>query len=242
MFIEMPATFPTDKFQEFGLLSAKFFPEFLSNEYLADPLQRRQHSDSAWRAVAYRYRGCSESNEEFKGLFLQASELSREWGSDEEQNYKVGRCVYQFFMSSLSVFESLAYSLYFLGSVQQPADFPHVSNPKKITLEGTSRAFTAAFPQALLTARLAALSQDQDYKQISTIRNILTHRLAGGRSIRVEGIRHSDGTSTYTREETWHALGTSDQLIFDEELIQRPLNRITQLLTTLLEAAIEHVK
>ncbi len=175
-------------------------------------------------------------------LFSEASELSREWGSDNEHNYKVERAVYQFFMSSLSVFESLAYSLYFLGSMQQQAHFPQINDPKKITVEGTSKAFIAAFPHALLTASLVALLQDEDYKQINAMRNILAHRLAGGRSIRVEGGRDSDGTSTYTREETWYVRGANDQLVFDEQLLQRPLNGVTRLLTAILEAAIDLVK
>ncbi len=242
MFIAMPASFPEAKFQEFGVLSAKFFPKVLSDEYLADPLQKRQHSDSAWMAVAYRYRACSESNEEFKVLLSEASELSREWGSDEEHNYKLGRCVYQFFISSLSVFESLAYSLYFLGGVRQPADFPHISNPKKITVEETAKAFAIAFPHASLTAHLAALLQDADYKQIGVLRNILAHRLTGRRSITVDGVIRSDGSSAYIREDKWYVLGTQDQLTFDDNLIQRQLDGITKLLETLLDAAIDFVR
>ena len=241
MFIEMPPSFPTDRFLEFGLLSSKFFPKFLSIEYETDPLQKRQHSDGAWRAVAYRYRACSESNDEFKVLGSGASELSREWGSDEEHNYKLERCVYQFFVSGLSVFESLAYSLYFFGSVQRPAYFPHVNDPKKVTIEGTSKEFGAAFPHASLTTGLVALLQDVDYKQISTMRNILAHRVAGGRSIHVD-VRHSDPTFAPTREEAWSAQGSNDRLIFDDQLLQRPLSGITKLLTTLLQAAIDLVR
>jgi hypothetical protein len=122
MFIALPASFPEAKFQEFGVLSAKFFPKVLSDEYLADPLQ----------------------------------------------------------------------------------------NPKKITVEETAKAFAIAFPHASLTAHLAALLQDADYKQIGVLRNILANRLTGRRSITVDGVIRSDGSSAYIREDKWYVLGAQD--------------------------------
>jgi len=242
MFIALPPSFPKDKFQEFGLLAAQFFPKLLSDGFLSDPLQSRIHLDRSWMAVAYRYRECAEHNEEFKALLRGANELWKEWGADEEQNYKLEKCIYGFFTNGLSIFESLGYCLYFVGAALQTVDFPHVQQPKKITLDKTAKAFQAAFPGLLITSRLAALPQEPEFKRLDTVRNILAHRLSGRRNVRGESIHHSDGTFTHTREEVWHIPGSSDELIFDEEMIQRCLDGITGLLTSLVEASIEFAR
>ena len=39
--------------------------------------------------VRFGYRTCCEANEEFKSLYAAASQLFREWNSDEEHWYKV---------------------------------------------------------------------------------------------------------------------------------------------------------
>src|SRR5215472_10658543 len=81
MFIALPPSFPKDKFQEFGLLAAQFFPKLLSDGFLSDPLQSRIHLDRSWMAVAYRYRECAEHNEEFKALLRGANETMEGVGS-----------------------------------------------------------------------------------------------------------------------------------------------------------------
>jgi hypothetical protein len=160
-------------------------------------LEKRRHFDRAWEAVRYRYRICAECNDEFKALLANASELWRAWSADEEQNYKLERCIYVFFMSGLSAFESFGFCLYFVGGILRPKDFPHVAEPRKITLQATARAFAVAFPQERITGCLAGLLQDPEFTAIDGIRNILAHRLSGRRSIQSLGTTHPDGTHTH---------------------------------------------
>jgi hypothetical protein len=242
MFITLPPSFPTDKFQEFGLLASVFFPKILSDEDLNDPLQRQLHFNRSWMAVAYRYRACAEHNEEFKTLLRDASELWKEWGADEEQNYKLEKCLYGFFTNGLSVFESLGYCLYFIGAALRPGDFPHVQEPKKITLDRTAKAFKIAFPNLSITNRLAALPQEPEFKRLDAVRNILAHRLGGRRHVRGQGVMHSDGTFTHTREEFWYIPGSSDAMAFDDEMIQRCLDGLTGLLTSIVGASTEFTR
>lgn len=101
MFISMPPQFPNQKLQEFGLCAAKLFPAMLSDEFLADPLLMRQHFNQAFRAICYRYRSCSESNEQFKTLVHGAGESFGECGSDQEFEYQLERCSYAFFTNGL---------------------------------------------------------------------------------------------------------------------------------------------
>jgi hypothetical protein len=235
MDITMPGAFPAE-FREFGLATRPFFPKCLSDEDLNDPLKRRLHFDWSWQAVRYRYRLCTECNEEFKDLWKVECE-------NQELTYKLERCIYMFFMGGLSVFDSFAFCLYFLGHALQPSAFPDVANPRNITRKTTSRAFNAAFPQAEIAGLLAGLPDDAGFSIIYEVRNVLAHRLSGRPSVRSASTRHADGTSTTDwHEETWDVPGAPERLTFNEELLQRHLDGITRLLTALATAAREFAK
>jgi hypothetical protein len=144
----MPPAFPDTEFRAFLRAADKFFPALMSDEALFDPQEKRRHFEWSWQAVRYRYRSCSECQDEFKSLLANASEAWRAGWGDEELTYKVERCIYMFFMTGLSVFDSFAFCLYLLGHAMQPGDFPDVANPRSITRRGTAKAFGTAFPQA----------------------------------------------------------------------------------------------
>ncbi|MGP8245291.1 MAG: hypothetical protein ACLQVN_12325 [Bryobacteraceae bacterium] len=164
------------------------------------------------------------------------------WG-DEELTYKLERCIYMFFMSGLSVFDSFAYCLYFLGHAKQPAAFPEVVNPRNITRNATAKAFNTAFPRAAITRILAGLPVDARFRAVDSLRNILGHRLSGRRSVRSSGTLHADGTHTTDfHAETWHIPGAAGSPTFGEEMLQRHLDDITAVLRTLTAAALEFVE
>jgi hypothetical protein len=146
MDIIMPCAFPNAEFRAVAQAAAQFFPAFLSDADLSDPRERRRNFDWSWRAVRYRYHSCAECQDEFRALLAGASEEWRAGLLDEELTYKLERCIYVFFMSALSVFDSFAYCLYFLGNVIQPGAFPDVATPRKITRRATTRVYSAAFP------------------------------------------------------------------------------------------------
>jgi hypothetical protein len=237
MDIFMPSGFPDTEFRAFGLAAHAFFPILLSDEDLYDPQEKLRQFDWAWQAVRYRYRLCFECCEEFKSLLANASESWRaDWG-DEELNYKLERCIYIFFMSGLSIFESFGFCIYFLGSRLQPSVFPHISQPKKITLGATSKAFAAAFPQAAITQCLAALLKQPEFTTLDGVRNILAHRLSGRRSVRSWVDVNRDGRDECAREERWYLPGSNEKLTFDEQMLRRYLDTITGLLNALVAAA-----
>jgi hypothetical protein len=239
MDIAMPPAFPETEFRAFGLAASVFFPALMSNENLFDPQEKKRHFVWAWQAVRYRYRICAECNDEFKALLANASESWRKGGGDEELTYGLERCIYMFFMSGLSVFDSFGFCLYFLGNAIQPAAFPDVANPLRITRKATSNALSAAFPNSTITELLAGLPQDSGFTAIHEVRNLLAHQISGRRSVRASSTLHPDGMHTNWREETWHLPGSNVQLSFDEELLQHHLNDITRLLTALAPAARE---
>jgi len=170
MDVAMPPAFPLEDFRAFGVAASRFFPDLLSDEDLSDPLEKRRHFDWSWQAVRYRYRICAECNDDFKTLLANASESWRSGWGDEELNYRLERCIYIFFMSALSVFDSFGFALYFLGSVLRHSGFTDVSEPKNITLRATIKAYEATFPQAALTQQLRDLTQDPEFRTIAAFR------------------------------------------------------------------------
>jgi hypothetical protein len=234
----MPSSFPEVDFRAFGIAAAQFFPGLVSDEVLYDPLEKRRHFDWSWQAVRYRYRSCAECNEEFKGLLDNTSEAWQSGWGDEELSYKLERCIYVFFMGALSIFDSFALCLYFLGNAIQPKGFSDVANPRKITRSSTHKSMIAAFPRDAITGLLGSLSQDARFATIDAVRNLLAHRISGRRSMRSSSTRHEDGTITRDfHEETWHIPGAPGKLIFGRELLQRQLVDITDLLSSVAAAA-----
>lgn len=238
----MPPEFPDKELRAFLRAADKFFPALMTDEALFDPQEKRRHFEWSWQAVRYRYRSCAECQDEFKALLANASETWRVGWGDEELTYKLERCIYMFFMSGLSIFDSFAFCLYFLGHAMQPGAFPDVAKPRNINRRVTGKAYGAAFPQARITGLLAALPDDAGFSTIDAVRNLVGHRISGRRSISASSTTHADGTRTDWREETWALPGVAGKLMFDEELLQRHLGDITRLLTSLASAACEFVQ
>jgi hypothetical protein len=240
MDILMPPAFPNAEFRAFEQAATKFFPPLLSDEALFDPQEKRRHFEWAWQAVRYRYRSCTECQDEFRALLAAASEEWRAGWPDEELSYKLERCIYVFFTSALSVFDSFAFCLYFLGHALQPGAFLDAATPRKITRSATAKAYTAAFPQATIARLLAELADDAGFAAIDAVRNVVGHRLAGRRSVASSGTVHDDGTLTEDwRTDSWALPGAATGLDFSEDMLQRHLDEMTGLLAPLASAARE---
>jgi hypothetical protein len=242
MDIVMPPAFPSTEFRAFLQAATKFFPTLLSDAALSDPQEKRRNFDWSWQAVRYRYRSCDECQDEFRALLANASEEWRAGCADEELTYRLERCIYLFFMGALSVFDSFAYCLYFLGNAIHPSAFLAVANPRTINRAVVAKAYSGAFPKEKITGLLTALADDTAFRSIDLVRNLVGHRISGRRSIAASGTTHADGTRTEWREERWHLPGAAGKLVFDEQLLQRHLDDITRLLMSLASAAHKFVQ
>jgi hypothetical protein len=233
----MPASFPSDDFRSFGLATINVFPATLSIEDQTDPLQRRANFNWSWQAVRFRYRSAAEASDQFRDLVRKAGDPWESDLMDEESSYNLERCVYTFFVSAISVFDSFAYSLYFLGHALRPEVFQKVAAPKQIDLKKTSDSFSSAFPTEAITAGLAALTTDERFCHLAELRNIVAHRLNGRLTVKASSMIELDGTHTMSSEERWHLQGASDSPTFDAEMLQRHLHDVTALLGPLVTAA-----
>jgi hypothetical protein len=172
MDIFIPSDFPLTDFRAFGIAAQRFFPKLLSDEDLNDPQEKLRHFQWAWQAVRYRYRLCYDSSEEFSALLIDPNEAWSKGGIDEELSYKLERCIYVFFISGVSIFDSLTFCLYFFGNALQPTYFRYVDEPKKITLKATTKAFATSFGQANITERLRELSEQPEFTSLEQWRSI----------------------------------------------------------------------
>lgn len=206
----MPAAFPEQEFRAFLATARAFLPAFLSYETLDDPWERFWQFDCSWQAVRYRYRICSESNDEFRSLVANSGDAWREGlSTDEEFKYRIERHIYTFFMSALSVFESFGFCLYFVGNAMRPGEFQLFAQPKRITLDATTRTFVKAFPKTRIAQALSRLPDSLAFRMIDEVRNVLAHRVGGRRSVISSSTVHRDDTVTESRQEVWYMPGMS---------------------------------
>lgn len=234
---ETSSPFPENDFGAFARAANTYFPEPLSDDVLFDHLEKSRQFDWSWQAVRFRYRLCAECCGEFRALLFEPSDAWAAGSIDKEYDYRVERSIYVFFVSALSVLESFAFCLYFVGNAIQPNSFPDVGRPRKITVTAASEAFGKAFPNAAISRHLKELTQKNEYKDIEELRNVLAHRLAGRRSSRDVGGTQTDGTYTHTHEEFWHVPDFRKSLSLDEGLLQRHLNDLADLVYALALAA-----
>jgi hypothetical protein len=247
MSLEMPPSFPRSNFQRFGEYAVEFLPKPLSDEWLSDELQRRQQFDRAFEGVLYRYRSCSEANDEFVTLVRGADETWGENGADRELAYRLDRSLYAFYTNGLSIFESFGFCLYIIGSALRGQGFPYASLPRKINLRETKTALAKTFSPALIADRLQSLLTSDEFKRLEEIRNILAHRVSGMTTAQYSSTveynnpidwKSVGNYSIYTKEEFWYLPGTNKQR-FDQDLTQRTLDWITSILVGLIDSAVD---
>lgn len=221
--------FPEVLFTELLNSACKLFPPPASNDSIYDEDQKWNQFVFSSDAVKYRYRKCQEDNTEFKNVFATASELWINWNEGEE-NYQVDKCLYSFFTNGLSIFESFGFCLYFIAGMMKPKEFIDVREPKKITLNKTTRLFNRYYSDEIITIKFHELLEDDTFREIEKIRNILAHRIISRRSI----VSNHDKINAFL-----YLPGLDKTLVFNENLIQPYFDKITYLLTELISASIK---
>ena len=234
----MPAAFPSRTFRAFGIASARFFPRVLSDEYLSDPVHRTTQHQWSWQAVRYRYRTCSETADEFQVLVASGDEGWRVgMAQNEELTYKLERCIYIFFLNALSIFESFAFCLYFVGSGVRPSAFPLVRNPRRITIKLTAEVYEKEFPKAAISDELKQFLSSAEFRRIDVIRNLLAHRVSGRKSVQGWSTVSGQTILEHRREESWHIPGCPEKLQFSGDMLHAELRQLTVKLRSLVTAA-----
>jgi hypothetical protein len=140
-----------------------------------DNLKAWNEYAGAWKALAYRYKSCEEYNKKFSDSISSA-------GSSPQfcERYKQERDLFNFFVTGLSVIDSLFYGLYAIASFINPEIFP-ISDQKdlrNIKPESTKDKYKKVFAGEKITEFIQKLISNKEYSEWKEVRNILAHRVS----------------------------------------------------------------
>lgn len=127
--------------------------------------------------LLYRVTACAEHDDSFTASYAQHGTPPM------PERYCQERDLFNFFVTGQSALECMAYSLYTLGEMADPAHFTFFGQGKerRINPDATTDAFQSAFPTSPLTASLVSVFGSPAYDQWADARNVLIHRSHSGR-------------------------------------------------------------
>jgi hypothetical protein len=133
-------------------------------------------------ALSYRFRALTDYSESFT-----ASIISNAASRSGENRFKEERDLFGFFSNASSTFDAFFYSMFAIGAFFEVQLFPLASpdDERAVSANSTIAAYKKAFPNDPVIAALKQIVDDDTYKDVYRIRNILTHRSAPGRTFSV---------------------------------------------------------
>ena len=170
--------------KQLGLVMPKKFP-FLVYEKISSIMHTRNKKYpqsvsefiSAWKAVAYRFYTCYESNEGFTKSLKKAGDYP-----NHPERYKQERDFFHFFVNGNSTLESFYYALYMIASTVKPNFFPiKPSDLRKIYITNIGKKyskFNDVFHNERITCKLNQLINSTEFKEWNKVRNALIHRMS----------------------------------------------------------------
>ncbi len=194
--LEIPGDFPANAYASIRkLVSAREGNNPLYSHYVG-----------AWNAIPYRFLAAAESGEEFARLVQKHGV-----GPERFYRYLQERAIFEFFSCGFSVLEASFYALYTMGALIQPMNF-QISTEKdrrRVNLRRTEESFRTHFSSDPIVPLLSQILNDQGYKELCEVRNILTHQVVLGRHFslsrshaaqwELNGVRVDFGVSTFVK-------------------------------------------
>lgn len=151
------------------------------NAAISDPDEERRKRPawSEWAAasngLAYRYIAFAEHADEL------IASLTASLAPPSPERVKQEEWLFNFFVEGQSSLECTLYGAYFLASLVDPSGVAEEIDPQRITTKYVRSVFAERFATEPINARLDAVLDSSKYKDWTTARNILAHRLAPGR-------------------------------------------------------------
>ena len=128
-------------------------------------------------AAANRHRSCAADSEQFPAALVELA--TDPWPYESS--------LFSFFTAGLSALECLAFGIHALGHAADPKTFPMETEAQRraVNIKLTSARLTTARPDDGVTHVVQELVADEAYSDWLIIRNHLSHRTAGGRTLTV---------------------------------------------------------
>jgi len=136
----MPALFPI-AFREFVKGCTPFFSGGIERAILTSAVLI---SSPPGRLCAIGFATARRVTRSFGPSWLNQAKDGRLDGETRSSHISSNRCVYSFFTGGISVFDSFAFCLYFLGHAIQPTAFSKIGKLKRITVKNAAKAFSDA--------------------------------------------------------------------------------------------------
>jgi hypothetical protein len=148
-----------------------------------DPNSPRATEWKEWstglNGLVYRFLACHEDGE------AAVASLRASNAPPQPERYRQERDLFRFYFEGLSALECIAYAVYFLGSLADPAEFPTSVDRKRLEPRYVSARYSAhsTFRAERIAIALHALTASGDFEEWGKIRNFLGHRGAASRTI-----------------------------------------------------------
>ena len=120
-----------------------------------------------------------------------------------ERKFEEDQLLYGFFTNALSAMESFCFGAYFIGTVLSPSHFE--PNPKLRCMDPklTRNCFEKFATNSAFTKALKTSIDSQEYRTISAVRNMLSHRIIPGRIINASTRAGVDLPDSWNLDQ-WH--------------------------------------
>jgi hypothetical protein len=184
--LTMPDDFPTAAFER---VWRKVNPKSATHHALY------LEFSSAWNALAHRYLAMVDHGNNFT-----ASVLADGTSPAPDRRHFQEQCLFDFFSSGFSAFDSFFYSAFAAGSLIDSVAFPlaTAADQRNVSIGHTLKTYQQLFPHTPIGNQIATFASDHNYTQWRDIRNILTHRAA---PVRI--FLESPGSKDVTPVDSW---------------------------------------
>ncbi|MBL8165525.1 MAG: hypothetical protein JNJ61_26315 [Anaerolineae bacterium] len=166
--ISLPDDFDVDLYDEINQKMSS--PKFVGNPAWS-------HFVAAWRAIGYRYRALSDHDALFGEYIVKTDTF--------ESRYVQERELFSFFVTASATLDSYSYALFALGSMLDPNNFPIMTDKdqRRIRPDTAKAGFLHHFPGERISIEFQKLVESNVFSEISTVRNMLAHRVSTTRII-----------------------------------------------------------
>jgi hypothetical protein len=133
-----------------------------------------------WNAVAYRFRAMAEHDDSFVKAIKEAA-----GNQTMENRYVQERELFGFFVTGLSVIESIGYATFAISSIISAADFSMQTDRQKraVTPEALASKLTSFCPHESISNTWNGFLQKAEFTEWKKIRNTLAHRTSPPRLV-----------------------------------------------------------
>lgn len=177
----MNTSFPTSYGEFVSHDHPKIRIPIANSENYGIPDEYDQYRD-AHQAIRLRYNACVDYEVEYRTSYLKRILYSHDQKELDIQN----NALYGFYTSACSCIDSYCYMIFMLGSILKKEASIFQVPERAITTYLTRDAFIKCFINEEVTSTLIKILESNEYVELTSLRNILSHRVSPHRVTRLD--------------------------------------------------------